>query len=249
MGGATPGAAMGLFDFFLSDDKKIARHVRRLTNRDSQEEDRHDSAIWLANNGSPQAVLGLFQRFDLLLEHSVKDGNEKDHVVQLLENLGAEATREPVRVWLRKCKQVARPLGVLERTEGRQAAVDMAFELLRAERERDDFKPAKKKALLIWLAEARDPRMVDEVVPFLHDFDGDVRYAAAEVLFAQQDAAAAEALWRALVHPEEESNRLKIRIAEVFVQRRWPVGEHPERVAADEALSGRFRVVDGRLVA
>ena len=38
---------MGLFDFFLSDEKKIAKHQRRLTNRDSQPEDREASARWL----------------------------------------------------------------------------------------------------------------------------------------------------------------------------------------------------------
>ena len=49
---AKGGAPMGLFDRFFGDDAKIARHIRRLTNRDSQPEDRDSSAKWLAERGT-----------------------------------------------------------------------------------------------------------------------------------------------------------------------------------------------------
>ena len=68
---------MGLFDFMLSPEKKIAKHVRRLTNRDAQPEDREGSAAWLAQHGTPQAILGLLSRFDMQLEHHLKDRSEQ----------------------------------------------------------------------------------------------------------------------------------------------------------------------------
>ncbi len=45
---------MGLFDFFLSDEKKLAKHIRCLTHVDSQPEDREASAHWLAELGTPE---------------------------------------------------------------------------------------------------------------------------------------------------------------------------------------------------
>ncbi len=64
---------MGFFDLFMSDEKKIKKHHRRLTNRDAQDEDREASAHWLADNGTPEALLALLSRFDMALDHQLKD--------------------------------------------------------------------------------------------------------------------------------------------------------------------------------
>lgn len=234
---------MGLFDVFMSKEAKIRRHHRRTVNRDAAEEDRDASMRWLAQEGSPQALLALLSRFDLHLDHQLKDAGEKDLVESMVIAHGAAAV-EPVRSWLRTCKGIARPLKVLAAVAGDQAAFDMAFELLEKELDGDPFKPEKKKKLLLWLAEHRHPRAIEAVGPFLRDFDEGVRYAAAEVLITQETDEARPGLEAVLLNPDEDSTRLRSRVADVFVARRWPVAEG---VAA--VLPEAYAVRGGRVVA
>jgi hypothetical protein len=236
---------MGLFDYFLSDEKKIGKHQRRLTNRDAQPEDREASAHWLVEQGSPRCLLALLARFDIALDHQLKDKAEKELIFALAASQG-EKIVEPLRVWLKRCKSVAWPLRMFVDIAGKGAAITVVCELLEIERARDDFKPAKKKELLIWLASARHEICLPTASPFLGDFDEGVRYAAAEVIIAQKDPLGAEALLTVLVNPSEESNRLKIRICEVFEQRQWRVGEAAPQLA--QTLPETFQVKGGRVM-
>ncbi|MBN2798913.1 MAG: HEAT repeat domain-containing protein [Deltaproteobacteria bacterium] len=213
---------MDLMDLFSNDEKKIARHTRRVTNRDAQPEDREASARWLADHGAPEALMGLMARFDMNLEHQLKDKGEKELVFSLLLDKGHSALG-PIRSWLKRGRQFAFPLRLLEEMEGREAAVAQAFEMLQVEADKDDFKPEKKTGILVWLAEVHDPRVFELVPHFLKDFDEGVRYAASEVLVAQRDDRAREPLLGLLSNPDEESNRLKVRVTEIFVARGWQV--------------------------
>jgi HEAT repeat protein len=233
---------MGLFDFYLSTEKQIERHTRRITNRDSTPEDREASARWLSDQGTPQALLGLLARFDLSLDHQLKDQSEKEQVYGLLSDHGEEAI-EPTKAWLKKAKQLASPLRLLGDLAGKEAQLVMALALLEAEQKRNDFKPEKKKALLVWLADVRDARCIAAAAAFLADFDEGVRYAAAEALIAQKDDATKEPLLH-LFSRAEESNRLLVRVADVFAQRGWKVDE-----ALAERLPPGFRVRQGRVIA
>lgn len=235
---------MGLFDLFLSDERKIKKHHRRLNNRDAQEEDRELSARWLAENGSPQALLALLSRFDMNLEHQLKDSGEKDLVYALLARQG-DALLDPLHAWLARCKQVAHPLRLLAEQTDPEKAIAVVYDLLEAERARDDFKADKKKKLLIWLADQQHEGAIEAAMPFLSDFDEGVRYAAAEVIIAQEDDAGRAPLLAVLADPEEESNRLKVRVSEVFAARRWAIDEAPE--VADRLPNG-YAVRDARVV-
>lgn len=235
---------MFLLDMFLSEDKKIERNIRRLTDRDSQPEDRDASAKFLAEHGSRTAILGLLQRFDLNLDHQMKDSTEKDAVYARVLALGPKAS-EPLRAWLRQCKQFALPIKLLAEIESQQAAIEVTYELLDLEIKKDDFKSEKKKALLVWLAEIKNNAdAVDHVAPLLVDFDEGVRYAACEVCIAAGTERAGEKLQVVFTNPREESGRLRTRVAEVFVQRGWRTDPN-----VAEGLPGGFVWKDGRIVA
>lgn len=236
---------MGLFDFFLSEDAQIKKHIARLTNRDSQPDDREASAKWLAERNSPQALLGMLQRFDLALEHQLKDQSEKELVFDLLVAKGAQVL-DPVKVWLRQCKSFAMPLRLLGEVGGREAAVDMCLELLQIELQKDDFKPVKKKALLVWLAEQHHAAAGAAAAPFLTDFDEGVRYSAVEVISAQTGEEGRVPLLELLSGTKEESNRVRVRVASVFVQRGWRVDDAGEGLTA--VLPAEFKVREGRIV-
>lgn len=234
---------MFLFDFFLSEEKRIERQIRVLTDRDSQPEDREAAAKWLADNKSPRAILGMLQRFEMTLEHQMKDTTEKDALYARLVNLGAELVVEPTKAWLKQGRQFALPLRLLGELAGERAAIEAAFELLRHEHAKDDFKPDKKKGLLVWLAERKNvPEAVDEAAVFLKDFDEGVRYAAVEVCIAQGTDRSGEVLVSVLGNEKEESGRLKARVAEAFAQKGWKA---PESVAPN--LHGGYRWKDGRI--
>jgi hypothetical protein len=236
---------MGFFDVFLNEEARIQKNQRTLTNRDVQPEDRDAAARWLAANGKPKALVALLTRFDLNLENQLKDKNEKEVVQRLVEEAGEAAVR-PIERHLEKCRQVAIPLKLYVALQGEAAAVEKVVQLLEAERAKDDFKPQKKVDLLVWLVDRRHPHAISAATPFLEDFDENVRYAAMEVIAAQQDDAGRIPLEQVLKNTAEESNRLRIRVAELFVQRRWPLTD-TEAVIAGAPVG--YTVVDGRLIA
>lgn len=234
---------MGLFDIFLNEDKKIQKHQRRLTDRNAQAEDREAAATWLSDNGSGKALVALVSRFDMNLENQLKDKAEKEYVYGLLAQKG-EALEKPLMLHLKRCRQFAMPIRLLEDLKGEEAAVESVFDLLQHELDKDDFKPEKKLNLLVWLAERRHPGALAAARPFLRDFDEGVRYAAAEVLIAQGTDEARLPLLEALANPNDDSNRVRVRISDVFVGRRWPIGE----ASLEGRLTEGYQVRDGRIV-
>ncbi len=234
---------MGLFDYFTTEGK-MKRHIRRLTNRDALPEDREASALWLADEGSARSLLGMLQRFDMNLTQHLLDGKEKDFVFATLVGIGAPVER-PLRAWLKRCKQLPLPLRLLVEMKGSEAAFDSVFTLLAAELGKDDFKTERKKCMLVWLSERRHDRIVEEVSPFLADFDEEVRYRAAEAIIAQDDDRSRDALLAAMISPDEESNRVPVRIAEIFAARRWTLTA--EEVG--DRMPPGYAIRSGRLVA
>lgn len=236
---------MGLLDMFLSEERRIAKEQRTLTNRDKQPEDREGAARWLAERDNPKAYVALLTRFDMNLENQLKDRAEKDLVYSLVA-AKPDLAKRPLARHLARCKQLATPLRLFVALEGEDAAVEKAFELLDIERSKDDFNPRKKNDLLVWLVDKPHPRAIEVVSPFLADFDENVRYAAAEVLIAQQSDDAHEPLEKALVNPDEDSNRLRVRLSEVFQQRGWKLAD-ADQVGA--VLPGGWTVREDRIVA
>ena len=234
---------MGLFDFFLSEDKRIQKEQRNLTNRDLQAEDRENAGRWLSENGSGKALVALLSRFEMQLEHQLHDKDEREFVYGLLLSHGDEVLR-PLRLHLKKCKKIAMPLRLLTEIANDEDTMQMVYDLLQLELEREDFKPQKKIDLLVWLTEHRHPGAMDAAIPHLKDFDEGVRYGAAEVILAQQDDAGRAPLEAVLADDKEESNRLRVRLAEAFIQRRWSL-DQPEVVAGllPEAFAVRNNVI------
>ena len=235
---------MGVFDMFLSEDKLISKRQRTLTSLDSTPEDREMAAFWLSENASPKALTALLSRFDMNLTHQLNDRDEKEKVYSLLVSHGDKVERS-LRSWLKQCKQFAIPLRLFGELQGREQAIQMVMDLLRIEHEKDDFKPKKKTELLVWLAGVRHEQCIEVASLFLTDFDEGVRLTATEVILAQQDDGARDHLMAILKNPDEESNRLKIKVAETFVSRGWSVDDDdlPGLAAGFEKAGSRIRAV------
>lgn len=223
---------MGLFDFITGGgpEKQIQRQSKRVANRDAQPEDRDAAARWLAADGSPQALLGLMGRFDIAIENQMKDAGEKEQVFQLLLEHG-QACLEPARKYVQRCKHIGHPLRLIEAVGGKAEVLAAIYEMLDVEATREDFKSERKRQLLVKLADYRDPGVIPSASRFLKDFDEGVRYVAAEACIAQESDEARLPLLMALANPEEESNRLRVRIAEVFHGRGWSLEDQAGAIA------------------
>lgn len=214
---------MAFFDFLLGGPGgQLKRHARRVANRDAQAEDREASAHWLAESGTDEALTALCGRFGLQLEHGMKDRKEKDIVFDLLAEHGIKGAAI-ARRWATQNPHFHHVVRLVEKVEGADAAVSLLLELLSTEQVDNEFKPEKKRDLLISLAERRSARIVAAAAPFLVDFDEGVRHAAVEAIAAQEGDEGAEHLAPALANPKEESTRIKGRLVEIFQQRKWPL--------------------------
>ena len=238
---------MGFFDalFGGSPEKQLQKHRKRMKHKDSQQEDRIASIHWLAENGSPEAIYALLGRFEMTYEHHMKDNQEKVLVEELVLNLG-DAALPALLKFIPKTKQFARPLALYERLAGREKCLDLLLEMLEMEKERSELKADKKRHVLIKLAEFKDPRIEPAVLDQLSEFDEGVRYAAAEVLAAQEaNDSIRDALLDRLDHDEEDSNRLRVRIAEIAHSRGWSLAHRAESIAANPPAN--WSVVGDRL--
>ncbi len=238
---------MGWMDWlsFGSDEKMIRKHAKRIKTKDAQQEDRQASAIWLADQGSPEAIVGLLGRFEMTYEHHMKDANEKAEVEELVLALGVDAVR-PLRSHLPRCKNFARPLALFQRLTSQEEALELVISMVEREAG-SELKPERKRHLLIKLAEFVAPEAQATAISFLADFDEGVRYAAAEVLIAQPDSdEVREALVTALANLQEESTRFRGRLAEIAAARRWTLGDHEQALKANSPTGYETR--GGRLV-
>jgi len=237
---------MAFFDFiFGGDEAQLKRHARRMVNLNAQAEDREASSIWLAENGSPDAIQGLLNRFTVKYEQGMKDAAEKENIYRLLVGLGPKVV-EPVIAWARGNDNFAQPLRLVEHFRGPEAAVSLLLEMLAVEN--DPFKPEKKRQILVHLADFRDERVIEGARAAVRDFDEGVRYAACDALLAQENAGPElrEILVGILADRDEDSNRMKVRIAEAFHQRGWNLGTHTEEIIKEPPHG--WRVQGDRLV-
>jgi len=218
---------MGFFDFLFggSAESQLKRHAKRVTNLNTQVDDREASAQWLADEGSPQAIFAILKRFSLNYEHRMKDSQEKERIYLMLERLGPPAL-SPAKEWMRKNAQFAYPLRLVSQFEGEEKTIDFLLELLSLEN--DDFSPQKKLQLLSHLQNYKNDTIGSAIIPYLKDFNEDVRFATIEVMAIQQDPQTREPLLEQMA--AEASNRLRHRIATIFTEVNWSITPHEELI-------------------
>ncbi len=237
---------MGFLDIiFGSPAKQLERQCKRVQNINAQPEDREAAALFLAEDGTEMAIYGLLGRFDVRIENAMKDRNEKAFIFELLVALG-EPVLEPAILFCKRCKNIANPLRLIEALGGTEPLLATALGMLDEEAEKEDYKPDRKRHLLVLLADQRDERIPDSAARFLDDFDEGVRYAAAQAVISQETEQASDKLLATLANPTEESNRLRVRIAEVVAARRWPLDPHVQALTDNPphgfAVKGRYLV-------
>jgi len=238
----------GLF----SKEKSLQRTIDKATNKLAQQPDRWGAMERLRDDGSEAALYGLCRRFGITSMRGVEDEQEKNWVVDALVEKGAMVLA-PLRRYMANAEQLSFPLRVLERIVPPPKVLEVVDELLASEPPGYTRHPERRTDLITWLAEwsaISDDDLIQRLVPYLADFDENVRFATIDGLAPKDPAKYGQHLVAALLRPDDESGRIKLRIAQVLAEKKIPLGDHASQVAGGlTGTTSSFAVKNGVLVA
>jgi HEAT repeat protein len=234
---------MGLFDRFRggappkprTKSSPAAKWADRIEKR-VQNYDRQEAIQALADMGTPDAVGALLKRFTFQMDPSITDQEEKDAAFRGILRAG-KAAIEPVRAFAAKAESLAWPLKILkEITDENEYVEELLRWLSKWDTEYAKFVDPKVQILRA-LEDHRHPRIRELVEPFLQDVNEPARFHAVSTLLAQDDVESLVPLTTVLL--DEESVRVRNRIAEGLAGRAWTVGPD-ERAAVRKALPSPY---------
>ena len=237
---------MGLFDLLSKEGRKagaLKRSLARAVNKDAQSADRMRALEILNDDGSEEAIYGLCRRFSFVYDKTIEDEQEKEWVESALVEKG-DRVLTMLKRYLHSADSISWPLRVLEKVAAADQIAEVIHEL--AERNEPGYvrDPSKKIQLLTFMGDHRDARLSERLVPYLEDMDEGVRFTTVESLVKlKNEAISREPLLKHFIKPEEESGRIKIRIAEGFADLGWEVKGY--RGTVEKLLPDQF-LVDGK---
>ncbi len=217
---------MGLFDLFKAGDKgsrgkatPASKWADRIDKR-AQNYDRQEAIGALAKLATADAVEVLLRRFTFHIDPSITDQEEKDSAFRGILRAGPEAL-EPVRAFAERAESLAWPMKIAHELLDEEAYVEELLKWLsRWDTEYAKFSDPKLQ-LLVALEDHKHPAIRAAVEPFLEDVNEPARFHAASTLLAQDDPEVAGPLARVLA--DDESVRVRTRIAEGLAARAWPI--------------------------
>ncbi len=222
-----------MFGLF-SKEKSLQRTITRATNKLAQQADRFPALESLVADGSEEALYGLCKRFSITSSKSVEDEQEKAWVVDSLVSKG-EAALPALRRFIKSAEVLSFPLQVLERIADKPKVLEIVDEVVAAEPPGYVRHPERRIDLVRWLSEWKggsSEEIAKRLLPYLADFDENVRFAVIDGLSHHDVAEAHQPLVLALIRPEEESGRIRRRLVEVLVEKKVALGEHADAVSA-----------------
>lgn len=220
---------MGLFDLFRAGEKKggsranpAAKWADKVEKR-AQNYDRQEAINALSEMGTPEAVEVLLKRFTFHMDPSITDQEEKDAAFRGILKAGRASAAGPVRAFAAKAESLAWPMKIMVELLDEPEYVEELLKWL----EPWDTEYAKfvdpKVQILTALEEHKHPRIRDEVERFLEDVNEPARFHAATTMLAQNEPSVVPALLKLL--EDEESVRVKNKIADGLAARQWTVPE------------------------
>lgn len=239
-------ASMGFLDFLSKtgrEKRSLESNAKRVVNKYAQSPDRFKAFESLLNDGSPDAIFGLMRRFGMVYDKSIEDEQEKEWVFDALVEKGA-AIIPQIERYLRAADSISWPLRLLDRVASKEYELEVVAKVLAAHEPGYERDPTKKIQLLNHLAglKTKSQDAARLAAPYLADMDEGVRYAAAETLvrLGEEDPAR-DALIAQFVADAEESLRLRLLVAEGFVENGWRV-DKAHRPAFDKKLPEQFTI-------
>ncbi len=234
---------MGLLDRFAKDkreERARTKNIARGLNKYAQSVDRMKALEALAADGSTEALYGLLRRFAVMYDKTIEDEQEKEWVFETLESKG-EAALDAVKRYLLSAESISWPLRLLPRIASAEQELAAIEEILTRHEPGYERDPTKKIQVLNYLGRFKNEKAPALIAPYLKDMDEGVRFAAVEALVRQKDEAVArEPLLDLFSSDGEESLRIRIRVAEGFVEQGWLVKGH--RGSVEKKLPDAFTI-------
>lgn len=235
----------GLF----SKEKALQKTIQRATNKLAQQADRWAALEKLREDGSDDALFGLCKRFGVTSGNQVEDQQEKTWCVDALVAKGAPAL-PPLRRYMKNAAQLSYALQVLERIATKEQALEVVDGILAAEEPGYTRDPERRLDLIRWMSEwkAGQPETYARILPYVADFDQNVRVAAVDGIAEADIAMTGDKLLGAFLRPEEESGRFRRRVAEVLAAKKFPLGDKAAAVSAHLVGPAAGFAVDGGML-
>lgn len=242
---------MGLFDFFKKSEggqkavspREMARLTRLVSSKLTQNYDRQEAINLLAAMKTPEAARVLLKRFDFTMDPSITDQEEKEAAAEGILGAGEGAIKH-VRNYCATAESLTWPMKILRKLVPEDHFVDELLELLEQFDTEYVRNPEPKVQLITALEQYPREEVRVGVEPFLRDVNENVRFHAVGTTFAMGDEAACGPLVTAM--HEEESLRVRNRIAGGLAERGWPVPAGSQE-ACKAGLPDGFQLRDGKV--
>ncbi|KAB2888704.1 MAG: hypothetical protein F9K40_20280 [Kofleriaceae bacterium] len=220
-----------VFGLFSSKEKNLQKLIGKATNKLAQQADRWAALEKLREDGSEDALFGLCKRFAITSGNMVEDQQEKTWVVDVLVAKG-QPVLPPLRRFMKNAAQLSYALQVLERVATKEQALEAVDALLADEPPGYVRDPERKLDVIRWMTEwkAGRPETFDRMLPYVGDFDQNVRVAAVDGIADAEASLVGKPLLDAFLRPEEESGRFRRRVAEVLAAKKIPLGDKASAV-------------------
>lgn len=242
---------MGLFDFLSKkksdappkkSEREIARLAKVVGSKLSQNYDRQEAIEELSRLGTAESAAALLRRFDFSMDPSITDQEEKESAAAGIAKAGEDAL-EPLRQYCKRAESLTWPLKVLRQIVPEDQIVDELLGLL----DMFDTEYVRNSEPKVQLINALEHYPTDEVrvavEPFLNDASEPVRFAAVTTVFAMKDEQSLPALLLTL--QEEESLRVKNRIAQGLSERGWKIPAESQDACRSALPAENFALRDG----
>ncbi|MEE8348916.1 MAG: hypothetical protein V3R94_05050 [Acidobacteriota bacterium] len=236
---------MDLLSLFRSSpEKQVERFRKKVKEPHGDSATRMNAALRLREMGTPESILALLDRFTINVDPSGQDEEEKQEVLSWIVQMGEEAV-PPILRFLKRERQLFWPVKALRHSVDEQEFAKRMNEVLM-----DHWKspPASSDptAQLIRLLEGLGtPELLSTIKLFLEDQADDVRLAALDHLFAQDEDEIRETILQCYLESEERP-RVRSHILFGFVERRWSVKGYRSKV--EETLSDGYKLTRDGLV-
>jgi HEAT repeat protein len=222
---------MGLFDRFKGSGGAVDRSPLRGTpagkwadrmERRVQNYDRQEAIDALAAMATADAAEALLKRFTFHIDPSITDQEEKDAAFRGILRAGAQAI-QPVRAFAAKAESLAWAMKIVKALLSESEYVEELLRWLsKWDTEYSKFVDPKLQ-ILAELQEHKHPEICTGVERFLEDVNEPARFHAVSALLAQESPSVTPALVSLLI--EDESVRVRRKIAEGLSARRWVIDE------------------------
>ena len=196
----------GLFN----KERALKKTIEKATNSRSQSADRWAAMEKLKDDGSDEALYALCKRFSFTYDKTIEDQQEKDWTISALASKGVSALG-PLRRYMKNATNLGLPLKVLERLADKDKILEVIDELQAPEEPGYVRDPKRRIDIIEWLGEwsATPEEVAKRVLPYVEDFDENVRFKTIETLSLKPHESAADTVCRAMVNEKEESRRFK----------------------------------------